>query len=229
MSPPPWLPCNPSHQSLLPYLLQKYPRCRLSLSVKMKVKAFHWSSQVFNGFPSQCVKANKTLCGLAPLTSPITSSTPALPTQFQLYLPPCCPCNMPGIFLLCLCTSYSLCLAFSCPDIHMDHSLRSLLQNHLCNEAFPAYPHENAAHIHIIYPYPPPVFSSLYLVSANMLYIFIYSLFVSSLIDTRKIRITAIINFHLFPTPLLQRPKSPVALFAEKQNATLCLSECWHC
>ena len=104
-----------------------------------------------------------------------------------------------------------------------------LLQNHLCNEVFPAYRHENAAHIHIIYPYPPPVFSSLYLVSANMLYIFIYSLFVSSLIDTPKIRITAIINFHLFPTPLLQCPKSPVALFAEKQNATLCLLEYWHC
>lgn len=116
--------------------------------------------KVFNGFPSQCVKANKTLCGPAPLTSPITSSTPALPTQFHLYSPPCCPCNMPGIFLLCLCTCYSLCLAFSCPDIHMDHSLRSLLQNHLCNEAFPDYPHENAAHIHITYPYPPPVFSS---------------------------------------------------------------------
>ena len=101
--------------------------------------------KVFNGFPSQCVKANKTLCGLAPLTSPITSSPPALPTQFQLYVPPGCPSNMPGIFLLCLCSRYSLCLAFSCPDIHMDHSLRSLLQNHLCNEAFPTYPHENAA------------------------------------------------------------------------------------
>ena len=97
----------------------------------------------------------------------------------------------------------------------MDHSLRSLLQNHLCNEAFPDW-HENAAHTHITYPYPPPVFSSLYLVSANMLYIFVYSLFVSSLIDTPKIGITAIVHFHLFPTPPVQHPKNPVALFAEK-------------
>ena len=43
-SPPPWLPCKPSRQVLLPYVLQKYPRYTLSVSVKMKVKAFHWSS-----------------------------------------------------------------------------------------------------------------------------------------------------------------------------------------
>ena len=41
-------------------------------------------------------------------------------------------------------------------------------------------------------------FSSLYLVSANMLYIFICSLFVSPLTDTPKIHIIAIIYFHLF-------------------------------
>lgn len=67
-------------------------------------------------------------------------------------------------------------------------------------------PSWKCSHIYVTYPYLP-VFSSLYLVSANMLYIFIYSLFVSSLIDTPKIHISAIIHFHLFPTPPLQCPQ----------------------